>query len=77
MSNSVADTESQETSAFINRLFTSDSKWLLGVCSGIASYFRIDPAIVRVVTLILTLCFTVLGISIYLVVWLIFFRDKD
>ena len=38
------------------RLTRSNEKWLAGVCGGIANYFGWDPAIVRLVWLLLTLC---------------------
>ncbi len=38
------------------RLTRSDDKWIAGVCSGIADYFGWDPAIVRLLWLLLTVC---------------------
>lgn len=48
---------------------TSD-KWLAGVCSGIANYFGWDPAIVRLVYLLLTVCTAFSGVIVYIVLWI-------
>ncbi len=37
-----------ENNANPKRLYRSDNKMLCGVCAGIAEYFNIDPTIVRV-----------------------------
>jgi phage shock protein C len=53
------------------RLFRSNSeKMIAGVCGGLASYFGIDPTIVRLV-FILLLFAPPSGILIYLILWLI------
>jgi phage shock protein PspC (stress-responsive transcriptional regulator)/two-component sensor histidine kinase len=52
------------------RLVRGDSRVVAGVCSGIADYLGIDPAIVRVAFVVLTLT-TGLGLPIYGLAWLI------
>lgn len=47
------------------RLVKGEKK-LFGVCSGVANYFGIDPTIVRVATVILTLCYGV-GVIPYII----------
>ncbi len=42
-----------------------------GVCSGIADYFEIDPVVVRLVWVILTLLSMGLGIIAYIIAWII------
>lgn len=37
------------------RLYKSNNKMVCGVCSGVAEYFNIDPTIVRLLTVLLTL----------------------
>jgi len=49
---------------------TQDDKMFLGVASGIANYFGIDPAIVRVIFVLLTL-FHAWGLIIYFVLAII------
>ncbi|MDY4411025.1 MAG: PspC domain-containing protein [Prevotella sp.] len=53
------------------RLTRSNEKWLAGVCGGIANYFGWDPAIVRLVWLLLTLCTVGFpGITAYIILWI-------
>ena len=53
------------------RLFRSKKeKMIAGVCGGLASYFGIDPTLVRLV-FILLLFAPPSGILIYLIMWLI------
>ena len=49
---------------------SADDKKIAGVCSGIAKYFDQDPTLIRVIWLVLVLCFGV-GILAYIVSWLI------
>lgn len=52
------------------RLYRSRTdRKLGGVCGGIASYFGIDPTIVRLLTVLLIL--TGLSILIYIVMWIV------
>lgn len=48
------------------RLYLSDDKKIGGVCGGIAEYFNIDPTIVRLLWILLTLANGV-GILLYLI----------
>ncbi|HLR38644.1 MAG TPA: PspC domain-containing protein, partial [Chitinophagaceae bacterium] len=41
-----------------------------GVCSGIANYFKIDPAIVRIITFILIWAYGI-GLLLYIVLWIV------
>lgn len=54
---------------------TSD-RWIAGVCSGIAKYFGWDPAILRLVYLVLTVCTGFCGVIVYIVLWLCMPEDK-
>lgn len=44
-----------------------NDKWLAGVCGGIANYFGWDPAIVRLVYLLLTVGTAFSGIIVYII----------
>ena len=55
---------------------TSD-RWIAGVCSGIAKYFDWDPAIFRLVYLVLTVCTGFCGVIVYIVLWLCMPEDKE
>jgi phage shock protein C len=55
----------------IKRVYRSKkSRMLAGVCGGIAEYFSIDPALVRLLAVLLVLM-GFAGIILYLVAWLI------
>ncbi len=51
-------------------------RWIGGVCAGFASYFGIDPALIRVGAVITGLFFPKIVISAYLVAWLVLDRRK-
>jgi phage shock protein C len=54
------------------KLERSNDRWIAGVCSGIANYFGWDPAIVRIVWLVLSICSIGFpGIIAYLILWII------
>ena len=53
------------------RLYRSkNEKMIAGVCGGLASYFHLDPTIVRLVFILLFLA-GASGVLVYLVLWLI------
>ncbi len=49
------------------RMYKSNDKMILGVCSGIAEFFNIDPVIVRLIMVIITIGSKGTGILIYLI----------
>lgn len=54
-----------------NKLYRSTSnKVIAGICGGLGDYFNIDPAILRVVFVLITI-FGGGGILIYLVLWVV------
>jgi phage shock protein C len=53
------------------KLLRSNDRWIAGICGGIADYFDFDPAIVRIVYLLLTLFSAFAGVPIYILLWLI------
>lgn len=56
----------------MKKLHRSKNRMLLGVCSGIAEYFSMDPTIVRIVWALLTLLTgLVIGIVAYFICALI------
>lgn len=49
-----------------NKLYRSkEQKKVCGVCSGLAAYFGIDPTIIRVLWVVLTVINFVVGILVY------------
>ena len=53
------------------RLTLSNDKKLGGVCGGIAEYFDIDPTLVRIGYVALTLFTAFCGIILYPILWII------
>lgn len=54
------------------RLFRDEEDKILGgVCAGIASYFRIDPAIVRILFAVITLGGFGSGVPLYILLWIV------
>lgn len=49
---------------------SANDRKIAGVCGGIAEYFRIDPTLVRVIAVVLALCFGG-GLLAYLLAWVI------
>ncbi|WP_408956141.1 PspC domain-containing protein [Natroniella sp. ANB-PHB2] len=47
-----------------------NDKMLAGVCSGIATYFDLDPSLIRLLWLFFTLIFGT-GFLLYIVAWII------
>lgn len=50
---------------------------IAGVCSGIGRYFDIDPNIIRVVWIILTVVSLGVGVIAYIAAWLLFPEDSE
>lgn len=49
---------------------SSSDRWIAGVLGGISNYFGWDPAIVRIIYLILTVGTAFCGVLVYLVLWI-------
>lgn len=51
-------------------------RWVAGICGGIGDYFDVDPALVRLVYMLLTFFSAGFpGVMIYLVLWLVMPKD--
>lgn len=48
---------------------SSTDKKIAGVCGGVAEYFNLEPALVRIIVVLLALIFRGMPIMIYLVCW--------
>lgn len=60
-----------------DRLMRNENDKLIGgVCSGLANYFKTDPAIVRVITFILIWAYG-LGLMAYIILWIILPGSKN
>jgi phage shock protein C len=58
------------------KLYRSKNKWLAGVCGGIAEYFNLDPIIIRVIWLVLSLAYGA-GILAYIIAWLLIPKNPN
>jgi phage shock protein C len=54
----------------MNKRLTKGEKKILGVCSGLADYFEIDPTVMRLIFLVMLLVFGT-GVLLYLILALV------
>jgi len=61
----------------VKRLFRSKKNRILGgVCAGVAEYLGIDPNIVRVIWIVVSLVYGI-GLLAYIVMWLLLPENQD
>ncbi len=53
------------------RLRRSDSKIIGGVCAGIAEYMDLDPVLVRIAYLLLSILTAFSGVLVYIILWIV------
>ena len=53
------------------RLYLGRDAKLGGVCSGIAEYFEVDPTLVRLIWIVVTLLSMGLGLVAYFIFWIV------
>ena len=54
------------------RLLRSNDRVIAGVCSGLANYFQLDPALVRVGYLLVSILSAAFpGSLVYLILWIV------
>jgi phage shock protein PspC (stress-responsive transcriptional regulator) len=71
ISGNPAGEENKSRSRNYKRMYRDpDNRIIGGVCSGLASYWRIDPTIVRIIFVILAV-FGMAGVLIYLILWIV------
>ncbi|MGH1563534.1 PspC domain-containing protein [Mumia sp. DW29H23] len=54
---------------------TTDDKWIAGVCGGLARYLGVDPTVVRLAFVVLTVLGLGSMVLVYLVAWLLMPTD--
>jgi len=54
---------------------STNNKVIAGVCGGIAEYLSADPAMVRVITIILAILCVYVVVPLYLLFWIIIPQD--
>jgi phage shock protein PspC (stress-responsive transcriptional regulator) len=50
---------------------THQGRMVAGVCSGLGEYFGVDPNLIRVIFLVLTVFTAGIGVLIYLLAWVV------
>lgn len=53
------------------RLFRSNDRMLGGVCAGLAEYFDLDPTLVRIAYVLLSLLTVFSGGIVYIILWIV------
>lgn len=50
---------------------STDNRWFAGVCGGLGEYLNIDPTIIRILFVLVTLLFSMVfgGLVIYAILW--------
>jgi phage shock protein PspC (stress-responsive transcriptional regulator) len=63
---------------YMKRLYRSGTERILGgVCAGIGEYFEVDPTIIRLVWVVLTLLSLGVGVIAYIIAWIIVPEGKN
>jgi phage shock protein C len=62
----------------MNKLYRSKSnKMIAGVCGGIGEYFKIDPTLVRLLWLLISLMSAGGGVVAYIIAWIIVPQEPE
>ncbi|MCD8265123.1 MAG: PspC domain-containing protein [Tannerellaceae bacterium] len=59
------------------RLTRSNNKMIAGVCAGMVEYFDLDPTLVRVGYVLLSIFTAFAGVSVYLILWIVMPEKKN
>ena len=62
---------------FRKRLYKSREKMIFGVCGGVAKYFNIDPTLVRLIVVALSLFGIGTGIFAYIIAAIVIPNEPD
>ncbi len=66
-----------EKTGKVKKLYRSKHDKLLGgVCAGVAEYFNIDPTIVRLIWVFITLAYGA-GLLLYIIMWILVPENPD
>ena len=58
------------------KLRRSNDKMIAGVCAGLAHYFDLDPTVIRIVYILLSIFTAFAGVLVYLILWLIMPKEQ-
>lgn len=56
---------------FKKKLYRSNNGMIAGICAGIADYFEVDPTLVRIAYILLSVFTLFSGVIAYLILWLV------
>ena len=59
------------------KLRRSNDKMIAGVCAGLAHYFDLDPTVIRIVYVLLSIFTAFAGVLVYLILWLIMPKEQS
>ena len=60
----------------VKKLRRSNDKMIAGVCAGLAHYFDLDPTVIRIVYVLLSIFTAFAGVLVYLILWLIMPKEQ-
>ncbi len=58
------------------KLRRSNDKMIAGVCAGLAHYFDLDPTVIRIVYVLLSIFTAFAGVLVYLILWLVMPKEQ-
>ena len=58
------------------KISRSNDKMIAGVCAGLAHYFDLDPTVIRIVYVLLSIFTAFAGVLVYLILWLIMPKEQ-
>ena len=58
------------------KLRRSNDRMIAGVCAGLAHYFDLDPTVIRIVYVLLSIFTAFAGVLVYLILWLIMPKEQ-
>ena len=58
------------------KLRRSNDKMIAGVCAGLAHYFDLDPTVILIVYVLLSIFTAFAGVLVYLILWLIMPKEQ-
>ena len=58
------------------KLRRSNDKMIAGVCAGLAHYFDLDPTVIRIVYILLSIFTAFAGVLVYLILWLVMPKEQ-
>ena len=58
------------------KLRRSNDKMIAGVCAGLEHYFDLDPTVIRIVYVLLSIFTAFAGVLVYLILWLIMPKEQ-